>query len=324
MSDLVRPSVYIGIDVSKAYLDIGVRPSGDHWRSVNDFEVLEPLVKRIAAFQPALIVLEATGGFEVAVASALAAAGLPVAVVNPRQTRDFAKSLGRLAKTDRIDADDLAHFGEALHPEPRPLPDEAAQQLQAILVRRRQLMEMLVAEKNRLGLVHPLVKSGLQEHIAWLHHQLSELDQDLHDRLQASPLWRAKENLLRSVKGVGPVTATTLLVELPELGTINRKQIAALVGVAPFNYDSGQMRGKRAIWGGRASVRNALYMAALSASQHNLVIRPFYQHLLKAGKEKKVALVACMRKLLTILNAILRSGQAWQPSLAVPKSPITS
>lgn len=322
MSDHTRVPVYVGIDVSKAFLDISVRPSGEHWRSLHDFEDLEPLVKRLQAFQPALIVLEATGGFEVAVASALAAVGLPVAVVNPRQTRDFAKSLGRLAKTDRIDADDLAHFGEALHPEPRPLPDEAAQQLQALLVRRRQLLEMLVAEKNRLGLVHPLVKASLQEHIAWLQQQLSDLDQDLHHRLQTSPVWRAKENLLRSVKGVGPVTATTLLAELPELGTINRKQIAALVGVAPFNHDSGQMRGKRSIWGGRACVRNVLYMAALSASQHNLVIRTFYQRMLKAGKAKKVALVACMRKLLTILNALMRSGQSWQPSLALAKAPV--
>jgi transposase len=324
MSDHASGSVYIGIDVSKAFLDIGVRPSREHWRSANNFEAMDPLVKKIKALQPALIVLEATGGFEVAVASALAAEGLPVAVVNPRQTRDFAKSLGRLAKTDRIDADDLAHFGEAIHPEPRPLPDEAAQQLQAILVRRRQLLEMLVAEKNRLGLVHPLVKASLQEHIAWLQRQLSGLDQDLHQRLLVSPIWREKENLLRSVKGVGPVTATTLLAELPELGTINRKQIAALVGVAPFNHDSGQMRGKRTIWGGRACVRNVLYMAALSASQHNLVIRPFYQRMVKAGKAKKVALVACMRKLLTILNAIMRSGQAWQPSLALAKAPIAS
>jgi len=322
MSDHGSVPVYIGIDVSKAFLDIAVRPSGEPWRSPNEFEALESLVKKIKALQPALIVLEATGGFEVMVASALAAAGLPVAVVNPRQTRDFAKSLGRLAKTDRIDANDLAHFGEALHPEPRPLPDEAAQQLQAILGRRRQLLEMLVAEKNRLGLVHPLVKANLQEHIAWLQRQLSDLDQDLHQRLLASPVWRTKENLLRSVKGVGPVTATTLLAELPELGTINRKQIAALVGVAPFNHDSGQMRGKRTIWGGRACVRNVLYMAALSASQHNLVIRIFYERLLKAGKCKKVALVACMRKLLTILNAILRNGQSWQPALAVAKTPV--
>jgi len=254
------------------------------------------------------------------VTAALAAAGLAVAVVNPRQARDFAKSVGKLAKTDKIDAGMLAFFGEATRPEPRQLPDEQTQELQGVLVRRRQLMDMLVAEKNRLQMSHPRVRERVNEHIAWLEAELDQIDKDLNQQLRASPLWREKEDLLRSVKGIGPVTATTLLAELPELGHLNRKKIAALVGVAPFNCDSGKMRGKRAIWGGRACVRHALYMAALSATRYNPVIRQFYRHLLDAGKMPKVALVACMRKLLTILNAILRSGTSWQPLLAARKT----
>ncbi len=319
-----HPSVFIGIDVSKAHLDIAVRPSGERKQVANDSEGIAELVAWVGSLKPTLIVLEATGGLETAVTAALAAAGLPVAVINPRQARDFAKSIGKLAKTDKIDAEMLARFAEAIRPEVRVLPDEQTLQLQAVLVRRRQLIDMLVAEKNRLPLTHATVKPRVKEHIAWLEAELEQIDQQLHDLLQASPLWREKEDLLRSFKGVGPVTATTLLADLPELGYLNRKKIAALVGVAPFNCDSGKLRGKRAIWGGRACVRNVLYMAALSASRHNPVIQPFYDRLIKQGKLHKVAIVACMRKMLTILNAILRSGIPFQPKLAASKSPATT
>jgi transposase len=315
--------VYVGIDVSKAHLDIAVRPSEERWQVDNTVEGIEQLVKKLSEMKPTLIVMEATGGLEVAGASALAAEGLAVAVINPRQGRDFAKSLGRLAKTDKIDASVLARFGEAVRPEPRTMPNEQAIQLQALLVRRRQLIEMLVAEKNRLSLTHRTVQPRLKEHIAWLEQELDQLDQDLKEHLHESPIWREKDDLLRSVPGVGPVTATTLLAELPELGYLNRKQIAALVGVAPYNCDSGNMRGKRAIWGGRACVRNALYMATLSASRYNPVIRDHFQHLIQLGKPFKVALVACMRKLLTILNAMVHSMKAWQPILAAPKPLLT-
>jgi transposase len=320
MSTPSTPSVYIGIDVSKAHLDVAVRPGGEEQQFENNSAGISALVAWVEARHPTLIVLEATGGLETAVTAALAAAGLAVAVVNPRQARDFAKSVGRLAKTDKIDAHMLAFFGEATHPEPRQLPDEQTRELQGILVRRRQLIDMLVAEKNRLQLSHPRMRERVKEHIAWLESEIEQIDKDLNQQLRASPLWREKEDLLRSVKGVGPVTATTLLAELPELGHLNRKKIAALVGVAPFNCDSGKQRGKRAIWGGRACVRHALYMAALSATRYNPVIRQFYLHLLKVGKLPKVALVACMRKLLTILNAIIRSGTAWKPQLAAPKT----
>jgi transposase len=324
MNSMSNPSVFIGIDVSKAHLDIAMRSSGERRQVTNDSSGIAELVAWISSLHPTLIVLEATGGLETAVTAALAAAGLPVAVINPRQARDFAKSIGKLAKTDKIDAAMLARFAEAIRPEVRVLPDEQTQQLQAVLVRRRQLIDMLVAEKNRLPLTHASVKPRVKEHIAWLEQELAQIDQDLHEQLRASPVWREKEDLLRSVKGVGPVTATTLLAELPELGQLNRKKIAALVGVAPFNCDSGKMHGKRAIWGGRACVRNALYMAALSASRHNPVIQEFYNRLIKAGKLHKVALVACMRKLLTILNAILRSGKPFQPKLIEPKAPATA
>jgi transposase len=310
---------YVGIDVSKAHLDIAVRPTNECWQENNDIQGIGSLVEKLIRLRPTLIVLEATGGYEMPGACALGAAGLPVAVINPRQARDFAKSLGRLAKTDKIDALMLARFGESVRPEPRNLPDEQALQLQALLVRRRQLIEMLVAEKNRMHTTHRTVRPHLQEHIDWLEKELSEIDHDLQDQLRQSPIWREKEDLLRSVPGIGPVTSITLLAELPELGQLNRKQIAALVGVAPFNCDSGKMRGKRAIWGGRACVRNALYMATLSASRFNPIIRTHFQHLINQGKPAKVALVACMRKLLTILNAMIHVMKAWQPRLAEPK-----
>jgi transposase len=311
--------VNIGIDVSKAHLDIGVRPSGARWEVDNSETDIAGLERKLLELKPTLIVLEATGGYETPVVAALASAGLPVAVVNPRQVRDFAKSLGKLAKTDKIDALVLARFAEAIHPEPRPLPDEQTLQLQAWVVRRRQLIEMLVMEKNRLGQTHKLLRPQVQEHIDWLEEQLADIDDHLRTSLHNSPVWREQEDLLRSVPGVGPVLSVTLLAELPELGQLNRKQIAALVGVAPFNCDSGQMHGKRAIWGGRASVRSVLYMAALSAKRFNPVIRTFYERLVTAGKPAKVALTACMRKLLTILNAMLASHSSWQPAKALPK-----
>jgi transposase len=324
MKEQAVNEIFVGIDVSKHHLDVSVRPTGEEFHVGNNDEGFAEIVERIKTISPDLIVLEATGGYETAVASALGIAGHPIAIVNPRQARDFAKSLGRLAKTDRIDAAMLAHFGEATRPEPRKLPDEQSILLQSLLCRRRQVIEMLVAEKNRHGVIHKSQKSRVKEHIVWLEREKAKLDEELREQIQQSPIWREKEQLLRSVPGVGEVLVTTLFAELPELGQINRKKIAALVGVAPFNCDSGKMRGKRAIWGGRAAVRNALYMAALSATRYNPVIRAHYQHLLEEGKPKKVALVACMRKLLTILNAMIRTMKPWEPILAAPRSAVVA
>ena len=309
-------AMFIGIDVSKARLDIAVRPGTETWTVVPDEAGLRALAERLTALAPALIVLEATGGLEAAVVSALAAAGIPVVVVNPRQVRDFAKALGRLAKTDPLDAEVLAHFGEAVRPEPRPLKDAQAQELDALLTRREQVVGMLAAEKNRLGQARGRVKRDIEAHIRWLEKRLGEVDGELKHLIEASPLWRAQEELLRSVPGVGPVLALALLADLPELGRLNRRQIAALAGVAPFNRDSGRFRGTRAIWGGRAQLRALLYMATLAAVRANPLIRTFYQRLRAAGKKPKVALTACMRKLLTILNAMVRSGTRWNPQLA--------
>lgn len=316
--------LFVGIDVSKARLDIATRPTNAGWQVDNTENGIASLVDKLKQLKPALIILEATGGYETAVTAALAGVGLPVAVVNPRQVRDFAKSLGQLAKTDKIDATLLAHFADAIRPEPRLLPDEQTQELQGLLVRRRQLIEMLVAEKNRLPMTHKRLKAGVKEHIQYLEHQIKDLDQEIQDRLRSSPVWREQEDLLRSVPGVGKVLSVTLLAELPELGKLNRKQIAALVGVAPYNCDSGRKRGKRAIWGGRASVRSVLYMAALSAKRFNPVIKSFYDKLVAAGKPFKVAITACMRKLLTILNAMLHSGSRWLPHKAATKFPATA
>jgi transposase len=265
-------------------------------------------------------VLEATGGYEAAVVAALATAGLPVVVANPRQVRDFAKATGQFAKTDAIDAQVLALFGERVRPAPRPLPDEAAQALDALLTRRRQLVEMLGAERNRLLVARPAVRRDLQQHIRYLERCLREADDDLHTAVKASPLWRVKDDLLQSVPGVGRVVSLTLLAELPELGRLSHKEIAALVGVAPLNRDSGTLRGKRLVYGGRAPVRAALYMAALVASKCNPVIRVFYLRLRAAGKPAKVALTACMRKLLIILNAIARSGTPWHPERTLART----
>lgn len=304
-------SVYVGVDVSKAQLDIAVRPRAESWSLPHDLRGITTLVTRLQALQPTLIVLEATGGLEVPLVGALAEGALPVVVVNPRQVRDFAKATGRLAKTDALDAGILAHFAERVRPTPRPLPDAMSRELAALLARRRQLVEMLTAEHNRLSGAVRSVRRGIRSHVQWLERQIRETDADLARRIRQSPLWREKDDLLRSVPGVGPVLSTTLLANLPELGDLDRKPIAALVGVAPLNRDSGTLRGKRTVWGGRAPVRATLYMAALVATRCNPVIRAFYHRLLAAGKAKKVALTACMRKLLTILNAMLKHRTPW-------------
>lgn len=308
--------MYVGIDVSKEQLVIASRPGGESWVTPNTVAGVAQLVERLQGATPALVVLEATGGYEAAATAALAAAQLPVVVVNARHVRDFARATGQLAKTDRLDAAVIALFAERIRPAVRPLTDDATQDLQARLLRRRQLLEMLVAEKNRLGLARRAVRKGLKKHIAYLERELRVVDGELEAVIAASPLWRAKEELLKSVPGIGPVVARTLLAELPELGTVSHKQAAALVGVAPRPWDSGAQRGKRVIMGGRASVRAALYMAALVATRTNPVIRAFYQRLLHVGKPKKLALIACVRKLLTILTAMLRSQTPWCPDAA--------
>ena len=316
---MTTESVFVGIDVSKAQLDIALRPEG-RFAVPNDEAGIARILAHLRAVPPALVVLEATGGLEIPLTGALAAAGMPVVVVNPRQVRDFAKATGQLAKTDALDAQILAHFAEVIRPERRPLPDEHTQTLAAILARRRQLVEMVVAEKNRLGSARPPVRKSLRTHITWLERELTHTDTTLAHAIRESPVWREKDDLLRSAPGVGPVLTTTLLADLPELGTLTGKQIGALVGVAPLNRDSGRWRGKRSVWGGRGQVRAVLYMAALVATRFNPVIRAFYQRLLAAGKAKKVALTACMRKLLIILNAMLKHRTTWrqvtEPALA--------
>ena len=305
----------VGIDVAKAELVVATRPGGERWTVENDERGVRTLVERLRRDGAELIVLEATGGYELLCVAALAAASLPVVVVNPRQVRDFAKATGQLAKTDRIDADILALFADRVRPEVRALPDAEAQELEALLARRRQLLEMLQAERNRLGQVFgrgkTAVKKSLKAHIAFLERELRMADTDLGDQVRQSPAWRERDDLLRSVPGVGPVLSLTLLANLPELGRLSRRAIAKLVGVAPLSRDSGTLRGRRFVQGGRARVRGVLYMAALVATKRNAVIRAFYARLLAAGKPKKLALVACMRKLLTILNTMIRTGQHW-------------
>ena len=305
-------TVFVGIDVSKAQLDVAVRPEGPGFTVRNDELGMTTLVERMRELQPHLVVLEATGGLEVAVVGALAAASVPLVVANPRQVRDFAKATGQLAKTDRLDAQILARFADTVRPTPRALPETHTQELAAVLTRRRQLIDMLTAEKNRLGIAPKRVRKGIQAHITWLERRLAETDDDLSTTIQASPVWREKDDLLQSTPGVGRILSTTLLASLPELGTLDRKQIAALVGVAPFNCDSGMLRGKRIVRGGRASVRAALYMSALVAARYNPVIKAFYRRLRQAGKPAKVALTACMRKLLTILNAMVKHQTPWR------------
>ena len=309
---------YVGLDVSKERIDIAARPTDRNWSVSYDSDGVDDLVAQLKDLKPAGVITESTGGLELPLAAALAAASLPVAVVNPRQVRDFARSTGKLAKTDRLDAQVLAHFGEAVRPPIRPLRDADTQVLGAVLARRWQVMGILVAEKNRLRRAATEVQPSIQAHIDWLKQELDDLDTDLRQRIQCSPAWREKDDLLRSVPGVRPQVSLTLLAYLPELGKLNRKQIAALVGVAPFNRDSGPYRGKRSVWGGRATVRKTLYMGALVATRFNPVLREFYGRLLDAGKPKMVALTACARKLLTILNSMARTGVHWDPTRPRP------
>ena len=303
----------VGIDVAKQSLDVALGAEGERWTLPYTDAEVKQLVVRLLDAGPRLIVLEATGGLEAPLVAALTASGLPVVVVNPRQVRDFAKSLGRLAKTDRLDAAVLALFGERVRPEVRPLKDDETQALEALLQRRRQWVEMLTMERQRLMQANARVRKDVKAHIAWLVRRVKDVDGELGSAIEASPVWRVKEDLLRSVPGVGRVLTLTLLAQLPELGRLNRREIAALVGVAPFTCDSGQWRGRRRVWGGRASVRTVLYMAAVSAIRCNPVIRVFYERLRQAGKPAKVALTACMRKLLTIINALLRHETRWDP-----------
>lgn len=310
MSQSSRKSV--GIDVSKSKLDVAVVPENESWSTANEESGMDHLVKRLKALRPTLIVLEATGGLEIPVVAALASAKLPAVVVNPRQVRDFAKATGKLAKTDAIDALVIARFAEAVRPQIRPIKDQEAKELTALVARRRQLVDMLTAEKNRLNSAPKPVDKSIKEHIAWLEQRLTHINNDLKKTLKESPMWRHKEALLKSSPGVGDVLAVSLLAGVPELGTLNRKEVAALVGVAPLNRDSGQFRGKRTIWGGRKDVRAVLYMATLSAVRFNPVIKRFYDRLTEAGKANKIAITACMRKLLVILNAMVKNDTPWQ------------
>ena len=313
MSETQHYKVSVGIDVSKATLDIAVHETNETWSQSNDSPGAAELVTKLKKLKPTSIVLEATGGFEALVTATLAAAELPVIVVNPRQIRDFAKATGQLAKTDRIDGQVLAHFAAAINPPVRPVTSVATQHLEALLARRRQIVEMLVAEKNRLSNNHDrAVVKDLKAHIAWLERRLKSSDDELQRVLKSSPAWRERDDVMRSVPGVGPVLSLTMLAQVPELGRLNRRQIAKLVGVAPFNWDSGQWRGSRHIWGGRATVRPPLFMATLCAIRINPTIKSFYRRLIAAGKAPKVAIVACMRKLLTILNVMVKTQTSWR------------
>lgn len=312
--------VFVGVDISKTRLDWDLYPEAGQGSSTNDEAGRAELLERCKALQPALIVMEATGGLEAPLAALLAASGLKVAVVNPRQVRDFARALGVLAKTDRIDAQVLARFAQAIRPQVRALKSEEISELEATLTRRRQLVEMITAEANRRASASPRIAKQIDKHIAWLEKQLGEANDDLDRMIRNSPMMQHKADILTSVPGVGKVTATTLLAELPELGTLSRRKISGLVGVCPFSRDSGTQRGRRAIWGGRASVRASLYMAAIVAMRHNPVIRAFYQRLLAAGKLKKVAIVACMHKLLITLNAMLKNDTPWRSTDTSPAS----
>lgn len=308
---------FAGIDVSKATLDVCVNPAGALKQVAYDEAGVEELLAHLSEINPTLVVIEATGGLEVRIASALAGKGVSVAVVNPRQVRDFAKATGELAKTDRVDAAVLARFAQAIRPQARPLKDEDSRALDDMVNRRRQLIGMRVQEALRLTTAasKPLQKS-LKKHIAWLDKQIDEADRDLNRRLRESDIWRAKDDLLKGIPGVGAVTTLTMLAKCPELGTLDRRQIAALVGVAPLANDSGKHHGKRFIWGGRAEVRAVLYMATVSAMRCNDVIKAFAERLKKAGKPPKVVIVACMRKLLTIMNSMLKNNTPWTPRIA--------
>lgn len=307
---------YVGMDISKTQIDVAMEGQKKTWAFRNDGEGIRELVNLIKKNRPTLIVVEASGGLEQPVVRELYKEQMPIAIVNPTRVRDFARSTGQIAKTDQLDARVIAHFAQAVRPKVRPLRSAEEEHLDALVTRRRQVVQMLTAEKNRRSTTHPGLQTRLQNHIAWLEEERKSLDEAIEDFIQEKAEWKEKAALLRSVPGVGPVTASTLLAELPELGTRNRKQIAALVGVAPINKDSGPKRGKRRIFGGRAAVRRTLYMATLVATRSNPVIRTFYERLLASGKEKKVALTACMRKLLVILNSMICYRRSWQPDFA--------
>jgi len=306
---------FIGIDISKDHLDIADSTTQETWRDSNNETGIANLTKRLSTPVPTLIVLEATGGLEIPLASALAAKGLPVTVVNPRQVRDFAKATGQLAKTDTLDAKVLARFAAAIRPEIRKVKDQETRELAALVTRRRQLVEMLATEKTRLKQVSKPIRQNVQIHITWLQDRIREIDQNLSKTLKSSSVWRENDQIIQSVPGAGPVLSISLLANVPELGTLNRQQIAALIGLAPLNRDSGAFRGRRCIWGGRANVRAVLYMAAVSAMQHNSVIREFYTRLTEKGKVFKVAITACMRKLLTIINSMIKTKTSWNQNL---------
>lgn len=306
---------FVGIDVSKSTLDVAVFGQGTPISLPYTEEGLVTLTRHLLSLQAPLTVIEATGGYQNAVVATLMEAGLPVAVVNPHQVRNYARALGKLAKTDAIDAQVLARFAHDIQPQVRPLADDSAQKLQALVSRRRQLTEMRTAESNRLRVAHPTLKANVQAHLDRLDTQLQNIDGELDAFIQQQPAYLERQNLLQSVPGIGPIVSRALIAELPELGTVNGKEIAALVGVAPFNRDSGLLRGKRTIWGGRADIRSSLYMAALVATRHNPVIQAFYQRLLEAKKPKKVALTACMHELVVILNAMVRHSTPWRPGL---------
>lgn len=307
-----RPEIFVGIDVSKHQLDVAVRPSGERWMVANAPEALGALLKRLQAVHVTLIVLEASGGLESAVVAELAHAGFAVAIVNPKRVREFARASGQFAKTDQLDAAVLAHFAEAIRPPVRPLPTAESDRLGALVTRRRQVLDMLTAERNRLHTAPGTMRERITTHITWLTDEVEALDQELRQFIDQTPTWHAADELLQSAPGVGPVTAMTLIADLPELGQLDRQAIAALVGVAPMNRDSGKKHGKRRTQGGRAHVRSVLYMAALSASRCNPIIRAFYANLIQRGKEQKVALTACMRKLLVILNAMVKNQEPWR------------
>jgi transposase len=305
--------LYVGIDVSKVRLDIAAGKDGEIWVSPNDNDGIAKTVSRLRDLAPKLVVVESTGGLESQIVAHLFAEGVPVALVNPSRVRDFARSIGLLAKTDKLDARLLARFGEATKPIPTQLPSEDEQKLSALITRRRQLIDIRTAETNRLGSIHSSMRSRLEKHLEWLVGEIEELDKEIQDFISQHPDFKAKDKVLQSVPGIGPVTSAIIIADLPELGKYNRQIMASLVGVAPFNHDSGSHRGKRRVKGGRSDVRTVLYMATISASRFNPVIKSFYNHLVGKGKLKKVALVACMRKLLTILNAMMRDFKPWQP-----------
>lgn len=304
--------IFIGIDVSKDNLEVFVKPLGQRPAFAQTEDGLLLMIDFVQSFSPRLVVLEATGGLERAAVGALGAKGLPVVVINPRQIRDFAKAKGILAKTDKLDAEVIAEFAEAIRPEIRPLKPQETQELEALVTRRRQVVQMITAEKERLPTAVRATKKDIEAHIQWLEKRRDKLNKDLERKIQNMPLWRAKDEILQSPKGVGPVLSHMLLAKMPELGTLNRKQAGKLVGVAPLNRDSGKFRGKRKVWGGRAEIRSVLYMATMSAIRSNPVIRVFYQRLIEAGKPHKVAITACMRKLLTILNAMVKNNTPWR------------